>query len=402
MSIQRKPSKIEQTLILSPIRTYIKNKYNISVEKNETKNLKGPYLILSNHVNNWDPLFINCFVDEPLCFVAAAPLFRNKLLKKVLDYTGAISKTKLKNDMSTIRNMITAKKHNRSMALFPEGNRNWNGHAEEPIFATAKLVKLLNIPVVIVTIKGGYLSNPRWADSIRKGKVTVSLEKKWDSEEIKNLSVEEIHTMLNEALQFDEIAWNEQQKIEFHGKGLANYLERYLFTCPNCNTIGALHSEEDILGCKACNYKVRYNLYGSLDQVEGPLHFKYLKDWNDWQLQYIEQQVQNRAFQDRLVIDMNDDVELSISEDSKPYEKHGLTKISWFNDALHIKTVNSELNLTVPFSEIEGLNVHMHNKLDFFIGNRLIRLNFHNPRTSAYKWQKIISLYKLNKEEHNA
>lgn len=402
MSIQRKPSKFEQTIILSPIRAYIKSKYNISVEKNETEGLKGPYLILSNHVNNWDPLFINCFVSEPLCFVAAAPLFRNKMLKKVLDYAGAISKTKLKNDMGTIRNMITAKKHNRSIALFPEGNRNWNGHADHSIYATAKLVKLLNIPVVIAKIKGGYLSNPRWADSVRKGKVTVSFEKLWDAEQIKDLSTETIHEQLNQALSFDEIAWSEENKIEFHGKGLANYLERYLFTCPNCKKIGAMHSDHDIFSCKACQYKVKYNAFGSLDAMSEQLHFKYLKDWNEWQLNHIAEQAHTQNFKNQLIIDMEDEVELLISDDNAPYVKYGVSKLSWADDAIHVKNDAANIELTIPFNELEALNVHMHNKLDFFNGNKLIRLNFHNPRSSAYKWQKIIYLYQKNKEEQDA
>jgi len=400
MSIQRKPSKFEQTIILSPIRTYIKAKYNISVEKNETIGLKGPYIVLSNHVNNWDPLFINCFVEEPLCFVAAAPLFRNKFLKKVLDYAGAISKTKQKNDMGTIRSMLAAKKHNRSVALFPEGNRNWNGHSDDIIYATAKLVKLLNIPVVIATIKGGYLSNPRWAATNRKGKMTISFEKKWDIDAFSDIEVEDVYKLLNDAIKFDEIAWNEQQKIPFYGKGLANYLERYLFTCPCCKNIGTMHSDNDLFMCTSCQYKVRYNAYGWLEQVEGDLKFKYLKDWNDWQLQYLAEQSSQTSFNEKLFSAMKDEVELSISEDDAPYVKHGLTTISWKNDALHICSSQSNINLSIPFRELEGLNVHMHNKLDFFLGNKLIRLNFHHPRTSAYKWHKLISLYQTKEEVH--
>src|SRR5690606_20236464 len=188
--------------------------------------------------------------------------------------------------MGTIRNMLLAKKHNRSIALFPEGNRNWNGHSDDIIFATAKLVKLLNIPVVIATIKGGYLSNPRWADSIRKGKVTISFEKRWDTDAFHELSIDDIYTLLSDAIKFDEIAWNEAHNIPFQGKRLANYLERYLFTCPSCNKIGTMHSEEDEFMCQSCQYKVRYNAFGWFDQVEGPLKFRHLKDWNEWQLNY--------------------------------------------------------------------------------------------------------------------
>ena len=169
MSLERKPGKLAQKLVLTPIRAYIERRSNVIIERNDTLGMEPPYLVLSNHVTNWDPLYINCYVNEPICFVAAAPLFRNPLLKRVLDYTGAISKTKFKNDTSTVRSMLKAKKHRRVIGIFPEGNRTWDGRTEPLVYSTAKLVKLLDIPVVIVTIRGGYLSHPRWADKHRKG-----------------------------------------------------------------------------------------------------------------------------------------------------------------------------------------------------------------------------------------
>ncbi|MGP4071202.1 lysophospholipid acyltransferase family protein [Piscibacillus sp. B03] len=56
------------------------------MERNDTVGLKPPYVIIANHVNNWDPLFLNCYIDEPVCYIAGEPLFRHPLLKHVLNY----------------------------------------------------------------------------------------------------------------------------------------------------------------------------------------------------------------------------------------------------------------------------------------------------------------------------
>lgn len=196
LSIERKPAKWIENILRFTISTIINSRSKITIERNDTLNLKPPYIILANHVNNWDPLFINCYVNETMCFVAGDSLFRNPILKRILDFTGAIPKAKFRSDTSTIRNMINAKKHNRIIGLFPEGNRNWDGTTEPIIFATAKLVKLLDIPVVIATIHGGYLSHPRWAEHRRKGQISITFNKLWEKGELKNETYESIHQKL--------------------------------------------------------------------------------------------------------------------------------------------------------------------------------------------------------------
>src|SRR5690606_2587414 len=115
-----------------------------------------------------------------------------------------------------------------------------------------------------------------------------------------------------------------------------------------------------------------YNAFGWFDQVEGPLKFKHLKDWNEWQLNYIAEQSNHEAYRDELTASFVDQVELLISENDAPYVKHGISTIKWLNEALYIKAHKSNIEMSIPFDELEALNVHMHNKLDFFIGNKLI------------------------------
>lgn len=80
MSIEKKPGKTVERLLRTPIKAFIEHRSDIVIERNDTKDMEGPYIILSNHVNNWDPLLLNCYVDEPISFIAADPLFRNPFL----------------------------------------------------------------------------------------------------------------------------------------------------------------------------------------------------------------------------------------------------------------------------------------------------------------------------------
>jgi len=375
--------------VLSSLRFYLRQRFNLRVERNDTLDMKPPYLILSNHVNNWDPLFINVFVNDPICFVAAAPLFFNRPLKRLLDYIGTIPKTKARSDTSTIRDILKAKKHGRIIGIFPEGNRTWTGKTEPVAPSTAKLVKLLDIPVVIATIRGGYLTRPRWAASDRKGVITVSLVKKWDRGELAGDSVEEIHRKLMEALAHDELAWQAEQPVPFSGKGLAYFLERLLFVCPACERPGTMRSEDDRFGCLACGYTVLMTEYGWFEPVREPLRFRTVQEWDAWQDQLLPRAMADPLRRETWLEAMRDPVEVFVSEEEKPFRRLGRGGLTWGGDRLAVRTEAGE-RLEFPFAELDGLNIHFHHKLDFLHDGKFYRFVFYEPRTSAYKWLKMV------------
>jgi 1-acyl-sn-glycerol-3-phosphate acyltransferase len=393
VSIERKPAKWVQRTLLGLIRGYLEHRSSITVERNDTRHMKPPYLILSNHVNNWDPLFLNCYVDEPICFVAGAPLFRNPILKRILNYTGAISKTKFRADTSTIRNVLKAKKHRRVIGLFPEGNRNWDGRTEPLVYSTAKLVKALDIPVVIAKIRGGYLSHPRWADGHRRGPVSITFEKKWDRGDLALETPDSIHRMLTAELAHDEAAWQAEHGHRYTGKQTACYLERLLFICPHCETASKLYSHGNILECRGCGYAVRYTESGRFAAAGpgGPEPvFEVPADWNAWQLAYLDKLLADPASGRQWRDSLRDPVQLYVSADEdQPFRRIGTGTLSWSGDRLIFEGEGGRRH-AFPLDGLDGLNIQFHHKLDFFEKNRFYRIVFHQPRSSAFKWLKSI------------
>ena len=392
MSIERKISPLERTLLITPIKKYLDQTFNVEVTVNDTIDLKPPYLILGNHVTNWDPLIINSFVEEPISFVAASQVFKNPLLAKVLHYVGAISKTKNRADSSTIRNIMKAKKANRVIGIFPEGNRTWNGETENITLATAKLVRSLKIPVVIATIHGGYLSHPRWAQSKRKGKVTLALKQLWDSDELKQLDLEQIHQALENALYVNDFTWQQQTQIEFTGKNLANYLERYLFTCPSCHEIGQMHSDGDLFHCKHCNYTVRYNTNGLFTAVKKELVFENIIEWNNWQIECLKQQlVQQQPLQLP-----SETVEVATTINKHYTKLEGTYLVQFEQNAITLTPSIGGNVLSFPIASIASANAHMHHKIEFVMDEQFYHVKFLNERAAAYAWYQLITHFKRN------
>ncbi|MBZ2174240.1 1-acyl-sn-glycerol-3-phosphate acyltransferase [Schnuerera sp. xch1] len=389
MSIEKKPNKLVVNILLTSIRIFLKSRSNIVIEHNDTIKMKPPYIILSNHVNNWDPFFINNFVNEPICFIAAESLFRNSFLKKLLNYIGVIPKTKFKSDIRTIRGILKAKRSNRVIGLFPEGNSSWDGHVEPITYATAKLVKLLNIPVVIGNIAGGHLSHPRWAYRHRKGLISISLIKKWDKEDLHNKSIKFIYQKLTEALSYDEMEWQSKRNTSYKGKELANYLERFLFICPHCKIPGQLRSGGNMFKCHNCNYTVCYTALGTLKQINYPIHFSTTHDWNKWQLRLLEETILDSDWKFIWNSVMQEHVKLFVSDKDNSFKIVSTGELLWDHKSI-IFQGDDMSQYIFSFDDIERLNIHIYNNLDFFYMDKLYRIKFYNPRTSAYKWLKAI------------
>jgi 1-acyl-sn-glycerol-3-phosphate acyltransferase len=398
MSIEQKPGKMMTSFLLTIIQTYLNRRSKIVIERNDTIDLEPPYIILANHVTNWDPLYLNLFVKEPISFVAGDSLFRNPLLKRVLDYTGAIPKTKFKSDTRTIRNMLKAKKHKRVIGLFPEGNRNWDGNTEPLTPATAKLVKLLDLPVIIATISGGHLSHPRWAEHHRKGLIAISFVKKWDKGAFKNETPEAIHQKLTDALAHNEMKWQEEKQIPYIGTNLAHYLERYLFACPHCGELGQLESNDQLFYCTNCEYTVRYTSFGTFDEVNHPLHYSTPSEWNQWQLEWLEAKISESS----KGFSLKDHVKLFSAATNQPFSFVCQGNLNWNENGMTLVSDEGK-SYSYAFNDLEGLNIHLHHHLEFFTDNRQYQIEFYQPRTSAYKWlQSIKTAIKLdNRSDHN-
>ena len=73
----------------------------------KTNGLPGPTLILSNHVTDWDPLFVGASFSNPMYFVASEHIARWKNAFKFIDYIFApIMRYKGSVALSTVREVL--------------------------------------------------------------------------------------------------------------------------------------------------------------------------------------------------------------------------------------------------------------------------------------------------------
>jgi 1-acyl-sn-glycerol-3-phosphate acyltransferase len=273
MKKSSKASQIINIILRLTVGNYVRFKFRMKANCDEIKNLKGPYIILANHTNNWDPLMVSVYIKEPVHFVAGEGIYKNPFLKWVLiNLVGAIPKTKFLPDTAAIRQIIKVKNSNGIIGIFPEGQSSWHGVTEELIYSTAKLIKSLKIPVVTVVLKGAHLSRPRWSNKDRKGKVELYYHLALTTDMIKEMKDDEIFNVISEKLYHDEMQWQKSCNIAFKGSS-AERLELFLFACPNCSKFENFVSEDTEFKCLNCGFSIYYNEYGAINSKSCVLHF---------------------------------------------------------------------------------------------------------------------------------
>lgn len=386
------PNKLLSTLFLAGFRWYLGTFFSLQLERDNTKGIVPPYLLIANHSNFWDGVLVNLFIRDPICFLVADEYFRKPLLGWLLRLEGSIRKKKFSADFLAIKEALKAKKEGRIIGIFPEGKRNWDGSTEEILYPTAKLIKMLDIPVVRALLKGSYLTFPRWARYKRKGKISFYYDLILTPEKIRQLSVEEIYQKIKDSLTYQEYEFQRRAMNVYQGKDLAEKLELYLFLCPHCLQIGSLFSRSDILACRNCGYQVRYNQYGFLEPEEKLCYYDNPADWNQWQVKFIHdslQEISNKGNKTILLQDEGVSV-IRIERD----RTISLEKECWLFLQGKVLSIERDTRNIFDFAIdlIRGINVQYNNQLEFYFQDQLYRFRFDHPSVSAYKWYRIIKL----------
>ena len=243
--------------------------------------LEGGYIVLPNHSCGGDQFFVAfSFIKKHMYFVASEHAFRKKLLGAVMRFaTGPISRTKGTVAASAVLSLLRWLRQGVPICIFPEGNRTWNGRTNPLHPTTAKLIRSAGVPVLTYRIEGGYLTDPRWSKSLRRGVLRGDVVRIYQPEELKKMTPAEIEAAISKDLWVDTDESQRREKIPYRGKKRAEGLEEALFLCPKCSGAGTLRGVGNDFVC-SCGLRVTYNEYGFFD---GDAPFRSVAEWDDWQ-----------------------------------------------------------------------------------------------------------------------
>ncbi len=364
---------------------YIRLFYRLRCQNKNVIPRKGPYLLLANHSNNFDGLFLQCIIGRTISFVVTDAMFKKKTLGKLMSFVGYIPKRKHVTDSGAIRQIIRAVRQNGIVGIFPEGGRNWDGKTGDISTATFRLAKMLGVPVVTACIKGSYLSEPRWAETKRRGLVEIEFQIHFADGNVPGLDL--VGRNISSALAHNEAVWQQTRQIPFKGKALIRGLERLLYICPTCKSTGTMVSSDDRLTCLKCAASYRLDAFGFLHAVNGSLPSKNIPDINDWQLKLLAERFLHTDSETVLLSDEGARLYCAKSQNS-PFEPETEGTLRLTRGKL---TVGSRL---FHIERIQGVAVYFKTHLEFRYDGLDYRVGFAEKNVSAYKWNCALDALK--------
>lgn len=114
----------------------------------------GPLLVVSNHVSNADPPFLELAFPRPLFFMGKSELFRNRLLGWLLRRFGGFPVERGTPDRAALRFAEAVLRQDVAMGIFPEGGRSVSATLVQGYAGVGLLALRSAAPILPVAIYG--------------------------------------------------------------------------------------------------------------------------------------------------------------------------------------------------------------------------------------------------------
>ena len=261
------PPKLIYLLLAQIWKLLFYKKLGMSVEyKVDPRKEQGPYIVVGNHASRMDYIYSGIpFLPHRMNYVAGYNEFFRSHLALVFRLLQVIPKKNFTPDVYTIKEVSRVIKSGGRVCIFPEGMSSISGGNQPVALGSAKFLKHFGVPVYVCKIQGGYLTNTKYCLDERYGKVNVIIDKLFEPEDLKALSLDEITDRLHKAIRHDDYQWNKTARVAFDGKGrMAHNMQDLLYRCPKCGAEFTMVGEGDVIRCESCGNGARLNEYYDL------------------------------------------------------------------------------------------------------------------------------------------
>lgn len=246
---------------------------------------EAPVLVLANHNTDFDPAFVALSFENQMYFVASEHIFRWGWITRLLVHMFApIPLIKGRSDAQAALGILRLLRKGNNICIFAEGNRSVDG-ITAPISPATGLLAKSGVDLITYRLEGGYFTQPRWAKSMRRGKMRGRIIGHYPAAQLKGMQLEEINELIQRDLYENAYERQAHEPVAFRGKGIAEHLETALFLCPACMQVGTLKSSGSHITC-TCGLSAEYTETGYL-KGEG-LSFDTVAKWYAWQIPWVK------------------------------------------------------------------------------------------------------------------
>ena len=334
-------------------------RYHYRAEKAPIR--KGPCIVLSNHQATMDPFFISKAFPFQLYFYASDDLFNLKVSPLIRYLAAPIPKSKSVADLKAVMISLRVLREGGAIGITPEGNRTLSGRQWEMGDSVAKLVKTAKVPLVLFNLCGGYGTDPRWGVKIRRGtKFVGRVRRILTPEEYAGMSDEELFGVIKNELDVDDTLSGERYK----SRRRAEFIERALYMCPVCGSIGTIHSHGTGFCCTSCKTEAEYTEDLKISPPVGG--YSRIYEWYEWERQEIVRRI--------LGGEKISDGDILFRESVKLQKKIKLpgNTVTLDKDSLMISGGGTETRY--PLAEIDAITAVGKKKFNFYYKGKILQV----------------------------
>ena len=334
-------------------------RYHYRAEKAPIR--KGPCIVLSNHQATMDPFFISKAFPFQLYFYASDDLFNLKVSPLIRYLAAPIPKSKSVADLKAVMISLRVLREGGAIGITPEGNRTLSGRQWEMGDSVAKLVKTAKVPLVLFNLCGGYGTDPRWGVKIRRGtKFVGRVRRILTPEEYAGMSDEELFGIIKNELDVDDTLSGERYK----SRRRAEYIERALYMCPVCGSIGTIHSHGTGFCCTSCKTEAEYTEDLKISPPVGG--YSRIYEWYEWERQEIVRRIHGG--------EKISDGDILFRESVKLQKKIKLpgNTVTLDKDSLMISGGGTETRY--PLAEIDAITAVGKKKFNFYYKGKILQV----------------------------
>lgn len=276
--------------------------FKLKIQKKNMEHFKPPYLVISTHQGFSDyyiaPLALFPHRANYVSDMEGFAAFGEWLYRAI----GCVGKRRYVSDLSVVKNIKLALESGQSVVLYPESRHCNVGTTSYIPKNIGKLVKMMQVPLVILTAHGSYLANPFWDEEhTRKVPMEATLEGIYTAEQVATLSAKQIQQTIEEKLQYDEYIRQQSQGLKITYKNRADGLHKALYQCRVCEGEFAMRSGGSRLWCEKCGARWELTEDGWLKGFEENLHepesagrekdaIIHIPHWYEWQRKNVERE----------------------------------------------------------------------------------------------------------------
>ena len=284
--------------------------------------LKPPYMLLSNHMY---------FIDFELAAMGTFPNRVNNVVNIdgyyrrpwLMELIGSIGTRKFTADMHLVKSINKVLKRGDILCMYPEARYSPCGTTSFLPDSLGKLIKMNKVPVVVTIHRGNHLNSPFW-NFRKKRRVPfhTTMTQILTTEQIKNMSVDEINTAVKKAFEYDDYRYQKETGFLIKEKYRAEGMHKILYQCPNCLTESKMSSKGTEIFCTECGKHWNLNEDGTLSALSGKTEFSHVPDWFEWERTQVREQIQRGEYS------FEDDVEIYSLPRCWKFEKLGEGKLT--------------------------------------------------------------------------